>query len=42
MLQKVLVEQGRALGLAKAEAMADSTPPANLEAFREKKLRGTK
>ena len=42
MLQKVLVEQGRALGLAKAEAMADSTPPASLEAFREKKLRGTK
>jgi RNA polymerase sigma-70 factor (ECF subfamily) len=46
MLQKVLVEQGRALGLAKAEALAeaqaDSVPPTSLEAFREKRARGAK
>ncbi len=50
MLQKVLVEQGRALGLAKAEALAEaqaheaaeSSPPTSLEAFREKRARGAK
>ena len=48
MLQKVLVEQGRALGLAKAEALAeaqaaaDEASPTSLDAFREKKLRGAR
>jgi RNA polymerase sigma-70 factor (ECF subfamily) len=49
MLQKVLVEQGRALGLAKAEALAEAVAaaeaeasPTSLDAFREKKLRGAR
>ena len=46
MLQKVRVEQGRALGLAKAEALAESQPESapltSLDAFREKRARGTK
>ncbi len=45
MLQKVLIEQGRSLGITKADGHAagdaKSEPPANLQAFREKKFRGT-